>query len=523
MTLLRKLAVGGAVAIMAARAVCPAVAETIEKPGSLHVQCDGKPNNMTTAESAARLVGIVALVGLLAPPPESADASKRKQGTEGVAICSLLIEGEQKEGNPQRRVQLILARALHHIEANSFEAALADAKLARSEAQAAGLMADPYYARSAGRAFDLVEGAALFRMGQAPRAVEATVRGTSPAKHSVIAVFTAPTYGFALGGTSAADLPILEWRARNFPLTAGGYADRLEELGRFEEAAGAREALASFDAAVEDDGRDSALIARAALSHALAGNWESAAARAGEARANFEKRKAGGKPDKNASDYVEVMDLYGIAEAMRAGDLKGARRLFGARSQWVAASFGAVVEMNRRLRLGASPDELIGGLAPDPDALWTDYLKAKTAAVRSGDGDNKSLYGMLPDAVPASSYESLARAAWRTDKSSMIVKRKPKDAAKSKLELMFNQFASPAAVYEAYRLHAALTARARGHQGFVMIPIPVQDYLAAGFLTGNRGDPGLDPPLFNDAEQVIAELSEIIPSPEMIRARRAGH
>src|SRR5207342_1870571 len=61
---------------------------TIEKPGSAYVQCDGQPDNVTDGETAARLLGAVTLLGLFAPPHESPDASKRKFAAEGVAARS---------------------------------------------------------------------------------------------------------------------------------------------------------------------------------------------------------------------------------------------------------------------------------------------------------------------------------------------------------------------------------------------------------------------------------------------------
>jgi hypothetical protein len=91
-----------------------------EKLGSAHVQCDGNPNNMSAGELVVRLVTITAIVGLLAPSPEQPDASKRRFGEAGVAACTELLEGPKREGNAERRIPLILARALHRIEARDY-------------------------------------------------------------------------------------------------------------------------------------------------------------------------------------------------------------------------------------------------------------------------------------------------------------------------------------------------------------------------------------------------------------------
>ena len=121
-----------------------ASAQSAEKPGSAYVQCDGQPNNVTGGETAARFIGAVTLLGIFAPPPEAADASKRKFGAAGVAACSTLLAGDKQEGNPARRVGLFLGRAIHQIEAKNYDAAIADVALARQAANAAGLMSDLY-------------------------------------------------------------------------------------------------------------------------------------------------------------------------------------------------------------------------------------------------------------------------------------------------------------------------------------------------------------------------------------------
>ena len=87
------------------------------------MQCDGNPNNMSAGELVVRLVTITAIVGLLAPSPEQPDASKRQFGEAGVAACTELLEGPKREGNAERRIPLILARALHRIEARDYASA----------------------------------------------------------------------------------------------------------------------------------------------------------------------------------------------------------------------------------------------------------------------------------------------------------------------------------------------------------------------------------------------------------------
>jgi hypothetical protein len=88
------------------------------------------------------------------------------------------------------------------------------------------------------------------------------------------------------------------------------------------------------------------------------------------------------------------------------------------------------------------------------------------------------------------------------------------------MERMFLYAAGDVAL-DAYSLHAALLAKKRGHQGFVIMPQAAGGYVSAAFKTGNRGEPGMAPALFNDADEVIANLSALIPDPETLKAIKA--
>lgn len=516
-----KSALAGSISMsIIAQPVAAAPADPIEKPGSLYLQCDGQPNNMTAGESAARLLGAVTLLALFAPAAEGADASKRKFGADGVAACSALLDGDKKEGNPARRIGLFLARALHGIEAKQYQAALSDVTLARAEAVTAALSNNPYYERSQGRAADLIESAALFRLGRAADARDVAVRSAAMIKHSSLGLLTLQDYLENVRTGSPAEADYLGWKARVNVYSAGEQADRLEELGQFTEAAKCREALVDFNRASVPDTLSSSLLARSAVTLAIAGNRELAATRAKEARDNFEKRKADGKPDKDPAEFVELMDLYGIVEMTAAGDAKGARRLFSARSQWVAASFGGVLEMTRRLRAGAAADELIGGLSRDPELMWKDRADAAKAALLAKDANNKELFWLIPNYANAGTYEALSKRVWNTKKSSIVLKTKQAD--ERKMETLFIYGVDSTAAMEAYVLHAALLAKSRGHQGFVFVPVFEKNIIAALIMTGNRGAPGFSDILFNDAETVITDLSPILPDPETLKARKAA-
>ena len=441
-------------------------------------------------------------------PHESADASKRRFALEGVAACSSLLSGEGMEGNPRRRLGLILGRAIHQIEAKNYQAAMDDVALARHEAEAAGFMADAYFARSRGRAFDTIEGAALIRMGRAEEARAVSLKNIGNEEYSLVPLFSTATYSEFLDKPSGEEDRLNAWRSRLIPSMAGSRADRFDLGGRFTDSARLRDALVEFDAEHSPETISSLLIAWAAVAYALAGNFAVGAERAKAARANADQRRLDGNPETEAAEVVELLDLYNIIDTAHSGDAKTARRLFAARSQWLGASLGSVLEVNRRLRQGAAADELIGGLAKTPEELWKDHVDSTRAALLAKDKDNKTLFGLAPAERPAKLYQAVARNVWRTDKS----KIKP-EKTKSRLELMYLPLTDPVVAMDAYVLHAALIARSRGQQGFVFSPVISRNIVAASFRTGNRGDRGFPPDLFVDANDVIAKLSPLIPQP----------
>jgi hypothetical protein len=484
-----------------------------EKPGSAYVQCDGQPDNVTDGETAARLLGAVTLLGLFAPPHEAADSSKRKFGAAGVNACTSLLSGERQESNPRRRLGLIFGRAIHEIEAKNYAAAISDVEMGRREAQAAGFTNDAYFVRSRGRAFDAIEGAALFRMGRIEDARTASLKDTGNDQFSMIQLLSAATYGDFLEKISPEEEQVSVWTARLMPPMAGVRAARLDLGGRFAESARLWDALSEMDAEHTPEVNSSMTIARAAIAHALAGNFAVAAQRAKAARDNSEKRRLEGKPESDAAELVELLDFYGIIEQVHSGDVKTARRLFAARSQWLSASLGSVMEMSRRLREGAAPDELIGGLAKSPQELWKDHAETKRAEMLAQDSDNKSLFALIPAERSGKLYLAVAKNVWRADNSKIVLKNPKADPSKSRLEIMYLPLTDPIVALDAYVLHAALIARSRGQQGFVFVPTLTSRTLVGLFRTGNQGDRGFPPELFINANDVIQKLSPLIPMP----------
>lgn len=499
----------------------------VAKAGSLYVQCDGFPNNMTTGEGIARFVGAVTLLGLFAPPPEAADASKRKFGAEGVEACTAILDGAKPEGNARRRIPLILARALHRIEAKDYDAAIVDVGKARAEADAAKLTDDPYFNRSMGLSFDQVEAAALVRLGRVEDAQRVSLTVAGRHRYSLMPLIGLNTYANLAPIGSDADIERARWVARLVPGAVDTAAGRLEELSRFEESAKLRADLVAYHSLGKDkDGKPlpppSLSVARAALAAALAGRWDAAAATAERARSIDASRLADGKPE--AMDVrlqaTEVLDLYDVLLLAHGGNMEGARRKFTARTRWLAPSFGAVMAANRLLYDGAAPTDRTGQLAAPAEALWQERADTARAELLAKDSDNKTLFALIEPYVSAAAFENQSRSVWRTDKSKIFLKLDPakvKDGSKA----AFVYGVSADVAFDAMMLHAALDAKAQGKRGFTFYPI-IDKYVIGVVRAGDPGDETMPDSLFIEADAVIAALSPAIPDPATLKARRAA-
>jgi tetratricopeptide (TPR) repeat protein len=499
--------------------------EKVEPKGpSLHVQCDGNPNNMSTGESAARLLGAVTLLAIFAPPPESSDPAARKLGKDGVAACDQILNGDKTEGNQNRRIELIQARALHNIEAKDYDAALSDVVNARKEIAAAGYDSDPFYRRSIILGLDQIEGAALIRQGKTDEALSATLRQFQGTQHQYLVMTQMRGYpDFIKPGSSGIE-PLEKHYAQMSkinPSNAGYQANWLGGLGRFAEAAKLREALIDINLAFKPENDSSFLYAASALDHALAGNWEKANARANDARENDKKRVAAGKPDESRSETAEVLDLYEVVKLQHEGNAAGARRLFTGRSAWLSVPLGSVMEVNRRLMPGATSEDRVGMLAKTAEQLWQEREESEKAEMLAKDVDNKTLFYLPNGAIRSGAWESYSKQVWNVKKKSKLF-MEPDEKNGIIVGGFTDYYGNIYAKFDALMLHAALTAKEKGHSHFYFNPVLKDRYAYAQIRFGKAGDPGLPEGLVLTPDPVIAELQALIPSPETLKAQKAA-
>jgi len=501
----------------AAEAARLAEREEMKRLGSYYLRCDGEPNNSTGGEDFARLVGAVTLLGLFAPSPEAPDPAKRLFAEKGVDACTRLLDDPKEETNKLRRIPLILARALHHIEAKSYTAALIDVEKARAEAKAAGLTGNLYFDRSMGFSFDQIESVIQLRLDDPAKAEAASLRSLGGPQYGIVQLLTAETYDQFLTGLSPAREAQLKSLVRIFPAALVTYASLLEEAGRFADAARCRELLIGVIEDQKPELKGSLPYALAALDHALVGDSTRAAARENDARSNMDNRVAAGKAEENAAAVVEVLDLLGIANLAASGKLAEARRTFAARSQWLSPGFGTVLEMNRRLRKGAAPEELFGALAKTPEALWAERRDKERIRRLASDSDNKTLFSNIFSYESIKDFESTSKSVWRTDKSRLLLG----EPLKRSQHWAILSPGSGLAGLDGIVLHAALLAKARAKKGILM-NLHLSRPLFGEVSFVNPDETGVSAEIYLDAEAVIAGLSPLIPSPEALAQRKAA-
>jgi len=474
---------------------------------------------MSGGESFARFVGAVTLLGLFAPRPEAPAPDKRLFGADGIAACSELIDGAHPDTNGLRRLQLILARAIHHIEVKDYSGAISDVDKARGEAKALNLIGNPYFDQSFGLSFDLIGAQATYLSGDAAAAREIGLRTASRTNFGFFPMVSAVSFSTALRTSSPAEDAALTARDRVMPIYGQAHASRLEELGRFADAARLRDALTVKNRNLDSENPLAWLQATAALSWALAGDWTRAEDHAIQARAGIDQADSDGKPDPNRPGVIEALDLYAVLKTAHDGHIDDARRNFAARSEWTVVSFGDVAATTSLLRKDARPDQLTGALTKSEDDLWKAREDKVRAIFLKQINDGKREYSNILPFARVDEYEKTSGKVWKGDRTGVISDNPGKNSRfytldPKELEPIYRVVAP-----DSLLLDAAVIAKARGFKGFVYVGSNLI-WANARVEFGNPGEHDMIDPFYIDADAVIAELRPLIPSPEDLAARQ---
>ena len=491
------------VAAVLTAAKAPEPAQGVKQGPSVYLRCDGNPDNVSTGETAARVLAITALVGLLIPANEHADASKRESGAAGVAACT---EALSNESNANRRIQLILARAIHQIEAGDHASAIEDARLAETDQPA--LAAAPGFRLSYHLSALEIEGLALLAMGKQQEAAAKGLAMGEAAPYELINMLRAQRLVAFSANYGPEEARYYDALVRIYPEGLGDRARARQLGGDFK---GAAEDMETWDELVRSLTNEASeyALAQAAISRGLAGEVERAEAHAAAARESHLATIAAGKA-KDSGAAAETLDLYRIWSLAREGKASEARLLFGNRSSWTKPYPAAVSEVARQLRIGAKAEELTGLLAADPVAFRTDWLAARARAVNEGGTEGKARWGAIRAPLSLGQLDDFSGGVWKAGKSRYFAK-KENDKLKARLiNVVQNGDGIPAGY--AVLLHSALQARAEGKSAFMLLPM--QKYIYATYVrTGNPGEAGVLGPISFDVERVIADLAPLIPAP----------
>lgn len=147
-----------------------ACAPALAVPSTQYRACDGygAPSDAGDGMTEyARILGIFNPTGY----GTTARSAETLTGDNGVAACDAALT-DVPEAHWMRRVSLLRARAIHHLEAHETAPALADLDLAQAAAKDPN---DIYFARSLGLGMDIVRAEALKEQGQGAQAATLTL------------------------------------------------------------------------------------------------------------------------------------------------------------------------------------------------------------------------------------------------------------------------------------------------------------------------------------------------------------
>ena len=501
--------VGQAVVQSAAAATAVSKAHEEAELGSVFLRCDGAPAHRTAAETAGRLLLIMATAGL-AGPGELRDTSKRLKGGEAVTACDAALAGES---DAIRKVQLTLARAVHQIEAKNFEAALSDARnapaLAGKDGEELGFKHSLLLS-----SYDL-EAQALVRLNRPAEAEIAALKLAAASPYDLLAQQQAARFIGLTPAMTPDKQVFLDRYARIAPRGLFQLANAAEWTGDYKASAEALKAYLELVAAFSNEKEPAppmpAIEARLAVVLALAGDLTRSDEIAAGARKKVDDMVRSGKAltmQNVIAEAEEFLDFQAIVVKAASGDIAPARVAFTGRTRWLSPTAAVVADLTARLRNGAKPAELTGALARDPAEIRSTGLAALAGSIAETANAEAMLYAAIRPLMSADQY-----SYWNSDirdvaDSDYLVKRKPKDNYTG--EFFYMKRPNGIATGDALLMHCALLAKHRGLKGFVVFP--ARQRLEAAYMQfGNPDQPGFPALAFLDADTVIAALAAEFP------------
>jgi hypothetical protein len=370
-----------------------------------------------------------------------------------------------------------------------------------------------------GLSFGNIEAAARLRMNDPAAAQQASLARMAGISYSFVPILTAQSYSQYLHAISPRAERNLDAQARILPSLFVLYAVELEEVGRFSDAAAKREALIRT---IEE------LKAGKRLVVGLCGGGAQPRARrqlgpgARARRVRPQQSRRTGGPGACPRRTAPASSRCSTSTTSSASPTTAVSPRRGATSAPVA-----VARAEPRRRHGSEPAAArrrrAGGAdrppRQDPEQLWQERTDAAMAVNLQKDTDNETLFHLIWPYAKVDEFEDRARDTWRVARSKMISDEPDEETG---LWRVF-AFGNRQTAIDSIVLHSALQARERGKEGFTMLlSMPDEQFAYLGQLSYaqvrfvNRDEAGADAERFLPAEPVIAELSQVIPTPDAI-------
>lgn len=474
---------------------------------SAFVRCDGFPNKASTLGTVARLVAITAVIGLLLPEREGYDPKKRESGASGIKACDEALSGPEPAKDGGRRIELIFGRAIHRMEMQDWDGAIADIRSASADQPE--LTATLAYKQSLGLTAIELQAMALTGKSEYAGAHALGLELANQAPFDIKAQLSALQYVALSRSFGPAEAAFYDQATRAFPLAVLERAAARAIDGRFLEAAADYKAFADVLGTIPKI-RGYSSLARAAVAYRLGGNAAEGDRLMKLALEAAEADTAQGKTDSPVTATNEANDLYAIVVALDSGQGMRARTLFSARSRWPTLSAGLVAGVARKLETVGTPAERANTPIPTAkEVLAADETRIAAQINNTGD-DNSDRFDTYRWAFAQTDFNKFAANVWKTDKSKYVTTPKKDLEYGEFVDTSRNGTGTPGTY--AMLLHLALLTKARGHSHFMLMPGQTSVYRAR-FRTGTAGDGKIFAEMAYEPDAVIAALAPLIPQP----------
>jgi hypothetical protein len=490
-----------AIATICATGTSAAAAD--EKVPGAFLQCDGRVGHVTDGARFIRLLLVTATAGISETAMSRNNADKRVKGVAAVAACDQALASE---GDGYRRMQLALARALHFGEDKRWADAAAAAQ-AVPQYLGAGA-SDWALAKSATSTAHYLQALYLVRAG---RIAEGEATAWEGVKSGGLDVLTLQRMG-RFRGLSRTMTPdkraALEMMQRYYPDSALMVANTYAEAGDYKAACEAvRGFQTGFGAFLKEQKPATLIQSMLATFDAMDGNLAGAKSDLEIARTALERDRGEGDAASDSTGFAAREDNLAFAEAAVAeasGDHSQAVKILRSRASWPTMAQGVVAALVGRVASNVPEAARTGVLVKSEAVIWKEGLDARLAVLRNTEKDEK-LWSVTDLLEQDEGFQRLARNALTgSGKSKWLVKsvKEPRDFD----VLAAGQEAAGWEAGEGILYHAALMAKARGKQGFVLLPKRDRiDWVGLRFV--DQGELGIPSSSIVMADDVIAALS----------------